>query len=62
VSRIGVAGQGRHGLAMNRTIRHEIDRLSSQVVQLQLQLSLALLELKRRPLRQPQAANENAAR
>ncbi len=46
---------------MSKTIRGEIDRLSSQVTQLQLQLSLALLELKRRPLHQQQAANDTAA-
>jgi hypothetical protein len=44
---------------MNMTIREEIDQLSSQVTKLQLQLSLALLELKRRPLHQQQPANDN---
>jgi t-SNARE complex subunit (syntaxin) len=44
---------------MNMTIREEIDQLSSQVTKLQLQLSLALLELTRRPLHQQRPANDN---
>jgi hypothetical protein len=38
-----------------------IDRLSSQVTELQLQLSLLLLELKLRPLRQQEPANDDIA-
>ena len=44
-----------------RPIQKELSWLSSQVTQLQLQLSLVLLELKRRPLHQQQTANDNAA-
>ena len=38
-----------------------IDQLSSQVTELQLQLSLVLLEMKLRPLRQQKPANDNVA-
>jgi hypothetical protein len=41
--------------------QEEFYQLSSQVTQLQLQLSLVLLELKRRPLHQQKTANDNAA-
>ena len=44
-----------------RPIQKELSWLSSQVTQLQLQLSLVLLELKRRPLHQQKTANDNAA-
>jgi hypothetical protein len=47
--------------AMRKSIRDELTELSKQVIQLQFQLSLALLELKRRPLQQRQPTNDNCA-
>jgi hypothetical protein len=47
--------------AMRKSIRDELTELSKQVIQLQFQLSLALLELKRRPLQQRQPTNDNQA-
>ena len=49
------------GKAMkDRPTQEQLYQLSSQVTQLQLQLSLVLLELKRKPL-QPVPVNDNAA-
>lgn len=45
----------------DRPTQEQLYQLSSQVTQLQLQLSLVLLELKRRPLHQQKTANDNAA-
>ena len=47
--------------AMRKSIRDELTELSKQVIQLQFQLSLALLKLKRRPLQQRQPTNDNQA-
>ena len=44
---------------MRQPTRDEFTELSKEVVRLQFQLSLALLKLERRPLRQPQSANDN---
>lgn len=46
---------------MRKSIRDELTELSKQVIHLQFQLSLALLELKRRPLRPRQPTNDNWA-
>jgi hypothetical protein len=43
------------------SIRDELAELSKQVIQLQFQLSLAFLELKRRPLQERQPINDNLA-
>ena len=44
---------------MRKSMRDELTELSKQVVQLQFQLSLALLKLKQRPLQQRQPTNDN---
>ena len=46
---------------MSKSMRDELTELSKQVVQLQFQLSLALLKLKQRPLQQQQPTNDNWA-
>ena len=46
---------------MGKSVRDELAELARQVVQLQFQLSLALLELKRRPLEQKEPTNDNQA-
>ena len=46
---------------MRKSMRDELTELSRQVVQLQFQLSLALLKLKQRPLQQQQPINDNFA-
>jgi hypothetical protein len=46
---------------MRKSVRDELTELSKQVVQLQFQLSLALLNSKQRPLQQPQPTNDNCA-
>ena len=46
---------------MSKSMRDELTGLSKQVVQLQFQLSLALLKLKQRPLQQRQPTNDNCA-
>jgi hypothetical protein len=46
---------------MRKSLREELTELAKQVVQLQFQLSLALLELKRRPLEQQKPTNDNWA-
>ena len=45
---------------MRKSIRDELTELGKQVVQLQFQLSLALLKMKQRPL-QLQPINDNQA-
>jgi hypothetical protein len=44
---------------MSKPIREELTELGKQVVQLQFQLSLALLKLKQRPLGPPRPTNDN---
>ena len=46
---------------MSKSMRDELTELSKQVVQLQFQLSLALLKLKQRPLHPQHATNDNCA-
>ena len=46
---------------MRKSMRDELTELSRQVVQLQFQLSLALLKLKQRPLEQQEPTNDNQA-
>jgi hypothetical protein len=46
---------------MRRSVRDELTELSKQVLELQFQLSLALLKLKQRPLQQRQPTNDNCA-
>jgi hypothetical protein len=46
---------------MRKSMRDELTELSKQVVQLQFQLSLALLKLKQTPLQQQQPTNDNCA-
>jgi hypothetical protein len=44
---------------MRKSMRDELTELSKQVVQLQFQLSLALLKMKQRPLQQQRPTNDN---
>jgi hypothetical protein len=46
---------------MRKSIRDELTELSKQVIRLQFELSLALLELKRRPLQPSRPINDNWA-
>jgi hypothetical protein len=46
---------------MRKSIRDELTELSRQVIRLQFQLSLALLELKRRPMQERRPTNDNWA-
>ena len=46
---------------MRKSVREELTHLSKQVVQLQFQLSLALLKLKQTPLQQQKNGDDNCA-
>jgi hypothetical protein len=46
---------------MRKSMRDELTELSKQVMQLQFQLSLALLKLRQKPLPQQPPTNDNCA-
>jgi hypothetical protein len=46
---------------MRESMRDELTELSKQVMQLQFQLSLALLKLKQKPLQEQRPTNDNCA-